>query len=192
MPDGDSISNKFLHHWRASVELFRGCRPAEEFAARTATALAARLRQSGGIPGLAEATELVRVTREGRISIAEAHQKVGAFERSRGSYNIYLVPVLRRMLAGAEMQAHSKREIAGEVLRESCRAEFSAPMRTAMLEPQFQSRAARDSYMSDCIIRLNETIDSFAIFLARDPSVGTPRLPSVRMASKFNFRPQCL
>ncbi|MEP6779873.1 MAG: hypothetical protein ABJC26_08295 [Gemmatimonadaceae bacterium] len=68
------------------MELFRGRQPVEDFVARTATAFAARLRKSEGIPGLFDARELIRLAKGGRVSASEAHQQAGAFGHSRASY----------------------------------------------------------------------------------------------------------
>jgi hypothetical protein len=79
MPDLDIVQRRLLRHWRAPYRLTKGNHPAESVAAALVTAVAATLRDEGGIPAfesLCAASRGMSASVSGTKTLAEVSRAI--------------------------------------------------------------------------------------------------------------------
>lgn len=181
MPDLDIVSRTLKKPWRSPYKLLKGGHPAEMVAASLISALAATLREEGGLPDFGTLLANTRGTPPERRSAQTLAEASRALEQKFGQQQA--AKLLARSVLRNSAQVEAGMALPGplpiieEFLRSQVRANFLAKINGRLVGTLFLSSESLRIFEEAMWTQIEPGIIKLARSLMEDPTASKVRAP---------------
>lgn len=194
MPDLDRVERVLLPGWRPVYKLVKGGHPTEEIAKRLLKALAAILRDRGGVPNLAECVEQVERHDAGLLDDRRFAAVLDHIEHRHASRHGKLLvrAALTPDVFGSDgfLRGPARERLCRQFLIKLVEQGLFAHQRSHLIKRgrPFASFSQAIEYETRLLALVRQEITELARRLAKDPTARSLRAPAFKLSKTLTTR----